>query len=448
MESLKFYAVLSDHICCSDSYPSESVSVNGSIVSTSELPQSQRILVIDDEERIHQDFQCVLKPRNMDDADLSNLESAFTGEARTTPSPMCFEVDCALTGLEGLEKMKAASSEGRPYALAFVDLRLGTGWDGLATIRALWREDQHLQVVICTAYTDETLEQADEILGSSDRCLILKKPYDPIEVRQLTRAMIAKWKLAKQAEHANHMLELTVMDLMESNRDLERFGYIASHHLQEPLRTISLQCELLKRRCAGRLGSEVDEIANRAVADAASARELVLNLLTYSQIHEPKAPFVPVNLDGLVREVVDDLGGTLDGVDAQFEIDTLPEVIGDHEQLRMVFANLVENAIKYRVGDAVCIAITSRQIEGAWEFAVADDGIGIAKQYHDSVFNLFERLHSADAYPGTGVGLSLCKKVLMRHQGKIWLDSSPDNGATFYFTLPDQELVMRPDRIH
>jgi light-regulated signal transduction histidine kinase (bacteriophytochrome) len=278
--------------------------------------------------------------------------------------------------------------------------------------------------------------------------LILKKPFDPIEVKQLARAMTAKWKLAKQAEHANHMLELTVIDLMESNRELERFGYIASHHLQEPLRTISLHCELLKRRCAGRFDSETEEIVDRAVLGAARARELVLNLLAYSQIHEPKAPFVTVQLEGLVREVISDLGRRLDGVDARFEVDSLPDVVGDYEQLRMVFSNLVGNAVKYRAGGAVCVSISSRQIEGAWEFSIADDGIGIAKQYHDSVFDLFERLHSADAYPGTGVGLSLCKKVLMRHHGKIWLDSNPNDGATFYFTLPDQELVIRSDRIH
>jgi signal transduction histidine kinase len=418
-------------------------------VSASEEVQSPRILVIDDEVKIHQDFQKVLNPPKPVDGELENLASAFVGQAPKPQSPqMGFEVDYVLTGREGLEKVRAASGAGRPYALVFVDLCLGSDWDGLKTIRELWQVDRRLHIVVCTAYADGSIEQADEILGASDRCLILKKPFDPFEVRQLSRSMVAKWKLAQQAEHANRMLEITVMDLMESNRELERFGYIASHHLQEPLRMISLHCELLKRRCAGRLGSEAEEIVEHAVSGAARARELVLDLLTYSQIHGPKAPFVRLDLNALARSVVDDLGETLDGVDVNFEIDTLPEVSGDYEQLRLVFANLVENSIKYRDGNSVAISISSRQIKDGWEILVEDNGIGIAEQYHDSVFDLFERLHGADSYPGTGLGLSLCKKIMLRHGGNIWVDSVPGEGASFHFTLLDQGSDKRIDRLH
>ena len=404
-------------------------------MATDTTPWQRRILVIDDEVAIQSDFLRILAPDLEVDDELRELEAVFLSDRPEAQKEPPFEVDTAANGREGLERVATALAKGRPYALAFIDLRLSSDWDGLETMRELWVKDPDLQVVVCTGFVDESLDRAHETLGSTDQFLILKKPFDPLEVRQLARSLTMKWHLARQSKLAQRILELTVHELQDSNRELERFSYVASHHLQEPLRTIATQCEMLRRRYANRLDEEADGYIERAVRGASRAQQLILDLLAYSQISEPKSPFVTVDLNGLLAEIVSTLASPADTI-VQVDVSPLPSVVGDREQLALVFENLLENAVKYRSGDSVSIRLDAQQCGDRWRIRVADDGIGIADEYHESVFELFERLHSADRYPGTGVGLSICKKIIDRHGGKISVETLPGAGSAFVVSLP------------
>lgn len=405
-------------------------------MATETTPWQRRILVIDDEVAIQRDFRHILVPDLELDDELRDLEAVFLGDRPRTHSELPpLELDTVTNGREGLELVATALAKGRPFALAFIDLRLSSDWDGLETMRELWLKDPELQVVVCTGFVDASLDRAHEALGSTDPFLILKKPFDPLEVRQLARSLTMKWHLARQSKLAQRILELTVHELQESNSELERFSYVASHHLQEPLRTIATQCEMLRRRYADRLDEEADGYIDRAVRGAARAQQLILDLLAYSQIQEPKNPFETVDLNELLAEIVSTLASPADTV-VQVDVGPLPSVVGDRNQLALVFENLLENAVKYRCGDSVSIRIDAQRCGDRWQIRVTDDGIGIAKQYHDSVFELFERLHSADRYPGTGVGLSICKKIVDRHGGMISVETLPGAGSAFVVSLP------------
>jgi len=404
-------------------------------LATETTPWQRRILVIDDEVAIQRDFRHILVPDLELDDELRDLEAVFLSDRPETHKEPPFEVDAAANGREGLERVATALAKGRPYALAFIDLRLSSDWDGLETMRELWVKDPDLQVVVCTGFVDESLDRAHETLGSTDQFLILKKPFDPLEVRQLARSLTMKWHLARQSKLAQRILELTVHELQESNSELERFSYVASHHLQEPLRTIATQCEMLRRRYANRIDEEADGYIERAVRGAARAQQLILDLLAYSQIQEPKSPFATVDLNELLAEIVSTLASPADTI-VQVDVDPLPSVVGDRDQLALVFENLLENAVKYRSGDSVSIRLDAQQCGDRWRIRVADDGIGISDEYHESVFELFERLHSADRYPGTGVGLSICKKIIDRHGGKISVETLPGAGSAFVVSLP------------
>ena len=241
-----------------------------------------------------------------------------------------------------------------------------------------------------------------------------------------------------EARHAEAELRATNQELRRANEDLNQFAYSASHDLQEPLRMVAIYSQMLSRKYAGKLDDMADEYIQYTVAGAQRMELLVRDLLAYTQaVNTKDVPQQPVDTDEIMRGVIANLRGGIDQSGAEIVVDPLPRVRLNEAHLLQLFQNLLSNAIKYRSEHPPRIHVRAQRQKDAWLFSVADNGIGIAPQYHEQVFGLFRRLYSAAELPGTGIGLALCKKIVERYGGRIWVDSEPGRGATFLFTVPD-----------
>ena len=243
-----------------------------------------------------------------------------------------------------------------------------------------------------------------------------------------------------QRKQAQEELERYAAELERSNEELQQFAYMASHDLQEPLRMVTSYLQLLQLRYQGELGSDADEFIGYAVDGATRMQGLLNDLLAYSRVGTHGRPFEPVDCQVLLAGTLLDLTVAIEESDAIVTHDPLPTVIADAIQLGEVFQNLIGNAIKFRTDDKrpeVHIGASHR--EGEWVFSVRDNGIGMDPAQADRIFLVFQRLHTRDEYSGTGIGLSICKKIVERHGGRIWVESEPAQGATFWFTVPDRE---------
>ncbi len=233
-------------------------------------------------------------------------------------------------------------------------------------------------------------------------------------------------------------LEKACRTLEASNADLEQFAYVASHDLREPLRMISAYTSLIERRYAQSFDQEGMEFLGYIRDGAQRMDHMVLDLLAFSRIDRRGAPLVPMESAAALGAALNNLTVAIDESGAAVDCpDALPLVLGDIHQITSLFQNLLGNAIKYRnPGRAPRIVVTCAADHGLWRFTVTDDGIGIAPEFHDRIFLLFQRLHTRQTYDGTGIGLAVCKKIVERHGGRIWLESVPDRGSAFHFTLP------------
>jgi PAS domain S-box-containing protein len=232
-------------------------------------------------------------------------------------------------------------------------------------------------------------------------------------------------------------LQQQKQDLARSNDELQQFAYVASHDLQEPLRMITSYLELLQRRYKGQLDDKADRFIDYAVDGAARMQTLINDLLGYSRVGSRGQDFVRVECEAVLQSVLRNLQVAIAKSNATITHDPLPQVNADVTQLTQLFQNLIGNAIKFRREDPLQIQIGAKRTNGKWLFSVRDNGIGIESQYAQRIFVIFQRLHSRTDYPGTGMGLAICKKIVERHGGTLWVESVPGEGSTFYFTLPD-----------
>ena len=247
--------------------------------------------------------------------------------------------------------------------------------------------------------------------------------------RDVTATKEAEARLRKEHE-----------ELTRSNAELEQFAYVASHDLQEPLRAVASCVQLLKKRYEGRLDARADEFILHAVEGTKRMQALINDLLAYSRVGTHQQPFEPVDCGEIVEEALANLTVAVQESGATVTRDPLPTVMADPTHLTQVFQNLIGNALKFRAeGRKPLIRLTAKNAAGEWTFAVSDNGIGIEPQYFERIFRVFQRLHTRASYPGTGIGLAICKKIVERHGGRIWIESQPDQGSTFYFTLPDRK---------
>ena len=235
----------------------------------------------------------------------------------------------------------------------------------------------------------------------------------------------------------NRRLDLQAAELQRSNSDLEQFAYVASHDLQEPLRKVSSFCELLAKRYAGQLDDRADQYIYFAVDGARRMSVLINDLLAFSRVgRSATATWSQLDCEDVLAQAVRNLGEVITQTEARITHDRLPIVIGQAALLTTVFQNLLGNAIKFRREQPPQIHIGVQLDGDFWSFRVSDNGIGIDPAYAEKIFVIFQRLHSKDAYPGTGIGLAVCRKILDYHRGRIWLDPGTTRGSAFCFTLP------------
>jgi PAS domain S-box-containing protein len=240
----------------------------------------------------------------------------------------------------------------------------------------------------------------------------------------------------KQAEN---MLRQTAEELRRSNAELEQFAYVASHDLQEPLRAVAGMVQLLQQRYGGQLDARADQYITHAVEGANRMQTLINDLLAFSRLGTRRQQFAPTAVADALRAALANLAVAIHETGASVTYADLPTVQADATQLTQLLQNLIGNAIKFRGDQPPAIHIGAERLANAWQISVRDNGIGIDPQYFERIFVVFQRLHTRRAYPGTGIGLALCKKIVERHGGRIWVDSTPGQGTVFSFTLPDRK---------
>jgi light-regulated signal transduction histidine kinase (bacteriophytochrome) len=279
-----------------------------------------------------------------------------------------------------------------------------------------WRKDHSSFPV---AYTSTPIKEDSKLVGAV------------VTFRDITERKLAEENLAR-----------AMADLARSNAELEQFAYIASHDLQEPLRMVASFVQLLGQRYKGKLDGDADDFINYAVDGANRMQILINDLLAYSRVGRRGKEFKEVSCEIVLDQAMSNLQNLIEQSGAVVTRNSLPVVKGDDIQLMQLFQNLIGNAIKFSRDRAPHIQVAAERRVDDWCFYVRDNGIGIESEYFERIFSIFQRLHDRRQYPGTGIGLAICKKVVEHHGGRIWVESEPGTGSTFYFTLPAQKELI------
>ena len=335
------------------------------------------------------------------------------------------------------------------FAVILLDIKMA-GMDGYETAKLIREREKtrDIPIIFLTSYNKEDAHIAKGYAYGAVDYII--KPVVPetlrskvsafIELARRTAALRQKNLQLEAAEEAlqerTRQLAERVEELARSNAELERFAYVASHDLKEPLRMVTSFTTLLARRYKGKLDRDADEFINYAVDGAVRMEQLIQDLLLYSRVGIRDLVLKSVDCEVVYAHALANLQAALRETGALVTHDPLPTVQGDDTQLVQVFQNLIGNGIKFRGEITPCIHVSVKDRKKEWMVAVEDNGIGIDPQYADRIFVIFQRLHGRADYPGNGIGLAICKKVVENHGGRIWFKSQPCKGATFYFTIP------------
>jgi signal transduction histidine kinase len=255
-------------------------------------------------------------------------------------------------------------------------------------------------------------------------------------LNEMNANMIAEIDQRKRTEKA---LKETTVKLTSSNADLQRFAYVASHDLQEPLRAVAGFVTLIANKHKGTLDEESEGWITHAVEGSQRMRSLINDLLAYARVESRGKALERIDVNRAFNQAKKDLSVALEESNVDLTSSDLPELVGDEGQLTQVFQNLIGNAIKFKGYEKPVVRVSATKQNGEWLFSVKDNGIGFEPEHVDRIFIIFQRLHGRDEYKGTGIGLALCKKIIERHGGRIWAESAKGEGSTFYFTIPAQQ---------
>jgi signal transduction histidine kinase len=351
-----------------------------------------------------------------------------------------FEVsgDVAQTAAEFTARIKAGN-----YDLILADYNLPQ-WRGTEALDILCRENLDVPLIVVTGYLGE--EKAVDYIkhGATDCVLKDRLARLPAAVR---RALEEK-RLRVQRRQSEEDLAQKAAELARSNAELEQFAYVASHDLQEPLRMIANYTQLLAERYRGKLDEQADKYIAYSVDGAVRMQALIQDLLKFSRVGRQEIEYRTTDCRSVVEQALKNLQAALLESRAVVNWKGLPVVMADPGQLAQVFQNLIANAIKFHGAETPVIQIDSEEKDHQWVFTVSDNGIGIAAESWQDIFVIFRRLHTRAEYAGNGIGLSICKKIIERHGGKIWIEAQAQPGSCFKFTLPTEPLSQAAQEAH
>jgi signal transduction histidine kinase len=333
------------------------------------------------------------------------------------------------------ERAVAASREHRAEGRSTLSIVAGIGGLGLLLLLAggfaLFLRRYVVRPVLTVAGASRSLAAGD--------MSVRVPPAGTTEIGDLGRSFNA---MADSIERGRAEVAAHARELERSNEELDRFAAVTSHDLQAPLATISMYVQLLEARHGKDLGS-ASQLVDGISAATGHARELIRGLLEYSRAGRGELRKEQISVERVVTEVLDVLAGPIEEAGATIEVGEMPVVRADHRNLCQVFQNLISNAVKFSEGDPH-VQVAAMRVEGAWWFSVSDNGIGMEQSKAQEIFEPFHRLHGEGAYPGTGIGLAVCERIVEQHGGRIWVESEPGKGSTFRFTLPGE--TPAPDR--
>jgi len=313
-------------------------------------------------------------------------------------------------------------------------------WTGMEALEMLRQEGRDIPLILVSGALPDVMAVNCIKEGASD--YILKDRL--ARLSEAVRAALQKKKLREEHERAQRDLAQKAEELARSNRELEQFAYVASHDLQEPLRMVAAYTQLLGEKYRGKLDEQADKYIGYAIDGARRMQTLIQDLLAFSRVGRQKDAFSLTDVNAVVERALSNLAAAIQESGAIVKYGRLPVVLANGSQLAQLFQNLIGNAIKFRGSTVPQVQIAAEKQASEWVFSVADNGIGIAPEYLQDIFVIFKRLHTRSEYPGNGIGLAICRKIVEQHGGRIWVTSQEAQGSTFKFTLPATEPYFQP----
>jgi signal transduction histidine kinase len=305
-------------------------------------------------------------------------------------------------------------------------------WEGMAAVEVLRREGVDIPVILVSGALGDITAVECIKRGATD--YVLKDGL--ARLPEAIRRALQEKRVLRLRREAEEELARKAEELIRSNADLEQFAYIASHDLQEPLRMVAAYTQLISERYRGKLDENADKFIGYACEGALRMQTLIQDLLAFSRVGRPGVTAVSVNCETAIADVMLTLGPAIRESGATVTHSTLPVVWADPSQMTQVFQNLIGNALKFRGTDPPVVSVQGEKAGQDWLFSVSDNGIGIPPESAENIFVVFQRLHTRAEYSGNGIGLAVCKKIVERNGGKIWVEATPGGGSTFKFTLP------------
>jgi signal transduction histidine kinase len=396
-------------------------------MTTADSIMNRWILVIDDNPAICEDFRKILAGHaNATSSDLLAARATLFEDTPLDDTPEDFEVDCADQGETALAMVQSALQRGCPYAVAFVDMLMPPGWDGIETIEHLWRVDPELEIVICTAFTDIVRDRLPQRFEHSDKLLILRKPFDNIEVWLLASVLTQKWHLGQQVKR---QLAPTAM-VEQRTRELQA----VSERLQAEMARRQQAEEALTRQAHDLALSQA--ILEQLAWSATRMQQLIQDLLDYARVETRQQAFARTDVEQVLASVLANLQAVIAANGAVVTHDPLPTVMADAAQLGQVLQHLVDHAIKFCGTQSPLVHVRAERQGAGWIFTVRDNGTGLDPAHVERILRRFQPLSSQTEYPEAGLELAICHKIVERHGGRIWVESAPGSGTTFFFTIP------------
>jgi signal transduction histidine kinase len=407
--------------------------------------RNRRILLIDDNPAIHDDFRKILVADDSAGSTIDREAEDLFGGGKTVSSGPAFKLDSAFQGEEALAKVRQALAAGEPHAMAFVDMRMPPGWDGLETIRRIWQVHPDLEMVICTAYSDHSWQEIQHTLGISDRLLILKKPFDKVEVQQLALAVTEKWNLRRltqlHAEGLSELVRLRTREMVNAHQSKNEFLANVSHELLTPMNGILGMTELLA-------GTPLSDDQRELVKDVQQSGQRLLALLNdvlmFNTIESGRLNLQSIFFDlrSLCQSAVEAQSTKARAKGLDFKVSVDPNLSaqaqGYPDHIRQVLALLLDNAIKFTEKGAISVNVRPAVTPHTVEFAVTDTGRGIPPDRLATLKYPFSQLDSSLTRHagGIGMGLTLAKQLADVMGGWLEFHSQPGRGSTFSVFLP------------